>query len=428
METRYTVEESGDILRNVNIEIPREAFDKKYQDFLGKTARQVSIKGFRPGRVPRQVVAKRYGESIQNDVIWEFIQSALDKLMQESELKVVDLEKIDVQPLVEGQDIKAIASLSIFPEPVIENYKGLSLTVKEEVFKPESVEDELERLRTANAVIEAVEGRQNILDRDLVDISYKVEVEGKVIEDSEGETVQVMMGDLSYFQDLEEALKGRSIGEEFTFTHHYPEDNQNKDVAGKEGVFTVKVVSLKQRILPDLTDEFVAEKTAESTLEALRSRIEQDARNYVHQSNEAAREKAFFEALIERNSFSVPGKLIDEEIRSILSDSFGQKDTSKMDISKFRDHFSEQATFRVKSWIIVNQLLEQEKTELDDSAWDSWLLERATRLRRQRDELDSLLGLPGKEEHWKNVARRELAVSNAISTADFVVEKGGEKD
>lgn len=423
MDVKVSVQESGEVTRDVEIAIPHEVYDKHFDDALRKAIPRVRIKGFRPGRAPKAIVAKMHGETLQRDVISKLINDAYSDAIKEHSLRVVGNPSINLKEFKEGEDLQFTAKVDIFPEPKITNYNSISfeVEVEPEEIEESEIESELEGLRERFASLEPIEDRSTVAEGDIVTLDFSGLVDGKPFAGSERKGVVLEVGKSERFKNFDKALIGLPLGEETEVKVQLPDDMSEEEVSGKEAVYTVLVHKLQRKELPELNDELAKKTQRAESIDELREFIRTNMLKQKQEQNNNLRQAKLFETLLADNDFAVPQSLVDEEIREILFE-MGLLDRRKresyhIDVSQFRDSLSEGARFRVRRYILLEQILEQEGFEIEEADFEAWLDTQAEESKLGREEVQKAFGLPQNEGVIRKMIAREKMTEKLLSEA-----------
>lgn len=431
MKPEYSVETTEENQRRIKITIPHDAYQNRYQRILSQAAGRAKIKGFRPGRAPKEVVAKLYGQTIQRDVVYELIDETYRDAVKQHELRVVGFPQVELDTIEQNKDLSATALVELYPEPTIENYFGLELEVEVEQFQEEHLERGLKGIQERFAKNEPIQGRTTAAIGDLATIDYSATIDGAAFSGSEGKDATVELGSKQLPADFEEGLLGLEVGAEKTITVSFPTDLSQNEIAGKVAEYRVVLKKLEQKVLPELTAEFIKEQLKFESSDDLHRHLRESIERSISDANKQGREEKYFDRLAEKNAFRIPQVLIDEEIRNIFFEGGylnPQKEESyKMDMTPFREGFQERARKRVERSILLRQIIKQEKVVISDEEMDLWLVDKATEMKTEKSKLESMFGVKKSSENLKNVIAKERMTGMLLEKAK-IKERALEKE
>jgi trigger factor len=291
-----TVEKQDNCKALIKVSLPAETLKAARNKILKDYAKNASLPGFRPGKVPTTVLEKRFGEGMTQQARQDVVNESIGKAAESEKLNIIAVTNVEPKDGENGT-LDITYTVDLQPDVKLPHYKGLALTVKVRPVTDADVDGALEgfreRLATYNDVARGAEMK------DFITIDYKGSFEGKplseVLEDgshylAENENFPAKMAESSFVPGFCEKLIGAKVGDSLDITVTMPEDAGS--IAGKEVTYAVKVKTLKEPVLPELNDEFAGKisggKTLEETKKLLRERMELDAKNKLEQDKRVA--------------------------------------------------------------------------------------------------------------------------------------------
>lgn len=314
------VTEIDPVTIEVKVELPWERVRKNLDETFGKLQRTARVKGFRPGKAPRNVIQQLFAKDVRQEVASNLIQEGLIEAVKEHELPIVSNAQLEKEPTVaEGQPLSFSAKFEVRPKIETLN-TDLTLTrIKGDVAE-EAVTAEIEKLRQQNATIEPLETARPSKKGDVVTVDFEVTIDGKKDAAKKSEGVTVEVGDQNVMPEIDAALVGVSIGETKAVSVARPDTDENKDLAGKVVVFDVTVRDVREKKVPNLDDEFAKDLGEHETLAALqkatRDRLEKTAKE---RAESGLRQQAV-DKLVELNPIPVPPSLLDQQLRAMAQE------------------------------------------------------------------------------------------------------------
>jgi trigger factor len=379
--------------REIQIEIPVEDVTRQTASLIQKYQKVARIPGFRRGHVPASIIRQRFSEEIKTDMVEALIPRFFRQEAERLSLHPVSQPRVTDLHLHDGEPLRFKAAFEVLPEIKLEGYKELRADKPEIAVSEADVEKALDDVRERQASFNPVEGRP-LADGDFAQVSLdghpkpgesKV-VESKVVEPKPGEgksgegqpvhmdEVLVEIAGGNTMPEFTEHLRGTNPGDERTFDVSYPDDTQDKRLAGKTFTYTVKVQAIKQKSLPELNDEFAKQlgefQTVDDVRKAIRENIEAERK---HEAEHAAKEKLVGE-LIQGNDFEVPDSLIEQQIdirlerglRALAAQGLTAEQMKKMDLNRLRAGQREQAIHDVKAALLLERVAEKENVQVSD--------------------------------------------------------------
>jgi trigger factor len=376
--------------REIQVEIPVEDVNRQTDSLIQKYQKVARIPGFRRGHVPASIIRQRFSEEIKTDMVEALIPRYFRQEAERLGIHPVSQPRVTDLHLHDGEPLRFKAAFEVLPEIKLEGYKELRADRPEIAVSEEDVEHALAELRERHASFNPVEGRA-LADGDFAQVSLdgnpkpgesESETEAGTksgTKSGEGQPVHmdevlVEIAGKDTMPEFTEHLRGANPGDERTFDVNYPEDTQDKRLAGKTFTYAVKVQSIKQKSLPELNDEFAKQlgefQTADDVRKAIREQIESERR---HQAQHEAKQKLVGE-LIQRNDFEVPDSLIEQQIdirlerglRALAAQGLTAEQMKKMDLTRLRVGQREQAIHDVKAALLLERVAEEENVQVSD--------------------------------------------------------------
>ena len=373
--------------REIVVEIPVADVNRQTDSLIQKYQKVARIPGFRRGHVPASIIRQRFSEEIKTDMVEALIPRFFRLETERLSLHPVSQPRVTDLHLHDGEPLRFKAAFEVLPEIKLAGYKELRADKPEIAVAEADVEQALSDLRERHASFNPVEGRP-LADGDFAQVSLDGNpkaVEGKtdVGKSDDGQPVHmdevlVEIAGQNTMPEFTEHLRGTSTGDERTFDVNYPEDTQDKRLAGKTFTYAVKVHSIKQKSLPELNDEFAKQlgefQTVDDLRKAIREQIESERR---HQAAHDAKEKLVGD-LIQRNDFEVPDSLIEQQIdirierglRALAAQGLTAEQMKKMDLQRLRAGQRDQAIHDVKAALLLERVAEEENVQVSDEELD----------------------------------------------------------
>jgi trigger factor len=303
------------VVMELAIEVPADAvaaeIDKAYAT-LQKSAR---VRGFRPGKAPRQVLAHLYGPQVANDVVSAIVNSTLPKALSEKQVQPVNQPQVEAGKFEPGVALKYKARFEVQPDIADVVYEGLDLVRPAEAATEEAVNEQLELLRRQHARLEPLEAPRPAQKGDVLMVDFKLLADGQEIKDAGGEGVQLELGSNQILPELDSGLAGATLDGEIDIVAKLPETHPSRELAGKTVTFRVVIKDMKQRILPALDDELAKDVGTFETLVELRANVHTRLEKMLKDRAEAALAEQIVERLNEKNSLDLPPSLVEQQCR-----------------------------------------------------------------------------------------------------------------
>ena len=316
------VSEIDPVTVEVQVEVPWDRVQKGLDERFGTLQKQARIKGFRPGKAPRNVVVKLFSKEVRAEVAGNLVEQGVREAVTEHQLPIVSAGQLEGDPqITEGQPLTFKVKLEVRPK-IEELHSKLALTRTPAAVSDAELDAEIERLRGMQAIVRPVDPPRPAKKGDVLTVDWTITVDGVKNPEASGTDRQVELGDERLIPELSAALEGASPGETRTATLMRGEDDPNKELAGKAVVFDVVVKDVRERVLPELDDEFAKDVGEHESLadlkKATRERLEKAAKD---RADRALRELAIDE-LVKANPIPVPPSLVNQQLRAMLEEMF----------------------------------------------------------------------------------------------------------
>jgi trigger factor len=368
---RIDVEDLGPTKKRLQIEVPGEVVTREIGSAYRKLSKTAKVRGFRPGKVPRTILERYYGDYVKDEVIRTLINDTYAKAISDKDIKPVSQPIIDNGTLEEGKAFEYSATVEIKPDIHVENYLGLELNgTKAEVSK-EDVARRLRELQDLHAQLVTVEGRKRIKEGDFVIMDYEGFSDGRPFEGSRGKDFMLQVGGGRFLPEFEDKLIGLKPDDEKEIEITFPEDHPA--MGGKKATFRARIKEIKKKVVPKLDDEFAKDIGDYKSLKELKGRIREDLKKEAEDSAKRALEKQLIDKLIEGNSFDVPQSMVQRQIDYFIADTemrLASQGIALKDVGaeegKLRKDFEEAAVKRVKQGLILEKISAVEGVSVTD--------------------------------------------------------------
>ena len=419
MKTEFT--DVSATQKTITIEIPVDVVDAEINRIAKGYTKQARIPGFRPGKVPTNLIKKRFKEQILHDVAHGLIPKAVDEALQERGIEPVDTPNIKDVALEEGQPLTFTAAIETVPPFDIGDLSTIEATRRPSVVTDEAVEKTLSQLRERGAKFEPVEDR-GVGDGDTVVLDIeRADPEGKP---DRHENVSLELGSPANPPGFDAQLIGLRNGEQKTFTIHFPEDYAVKEMANTDVEYSVTVKDVRHKVLPELDDEFAKDLGAFESLGALRDRVRADLQQESDEHSRQHLRTDLLKQLSDRVTFDLPPSLVEremdrriEEFASRLMQQNVDPRQAGVDWAQFRESQREPARVSVASALALDEIARREGLAVAAEDVDKEIERFAARAGRTPAALRAQLEKEGSVARLATGLRREKAVDLVLSRA-----------
>jgi trigger factor len=386
------VENISSIKKKVSVEIPEDQVTREVDSFYGDLRKKASIKGFRPGKVPRNILERHFKDYAKVEVIQKLIQDSYPAVLSETDLHPVSDPLIDPGELESGKPFQYSATIEVKPDIKLEGYIGLNIEGKKEGAKDEEVEERLKSLQNLHAQLKTILEARPIEAGDYVMVDYEASMDNKPLEEGKATDFTVEVGSGRFIPQFEEKLMGLKPEEEKEIEISFPEDYGYRKWAGKTVSFHVKVKEIKEKVLPNLDDEFAKDLGDYSSLEELKAKLKAEIEKEKELVLERQLKDQMVDQLLQANSFEVPESLVEEQAKALVSDTKLRLATQGVDFKnlgvseeKLHEDYHETAKKQVRTFLILEKIAGQEGITVTDEEVENRLREISERIHQKLD-------------------------------------------
>ncbi|XRL95613.1 trigger factor [Bacillus subtilis] len=408
----------------LTVEVDAETFKTALDDAFKKVVKQVSIPGFRKGKIPRGLFEQRFGvEALYQDALDILLPVEYPKAVEEAGIEPVDRPEIDVEKIEKGESLIFTAKVTVKPEVKLGEYKGLGIEKDDTTVTDEDVQNELKALQERQAEL-VVKEEGAVEEGNTVVLDFEGFVDGEAFEGGKAENYSLEVGSGSFIPGFEDQLVGLEAGAEKDVEVTFPEEYHAEELAGKPAVFKVKIHEIKEKELPDLDDEFAKDideevETLAELTEKTKKRLEEAKEN---EADAKLREELVLKAS-ENAEIDVPQAMVDTELDRMLKE-FEQRlqmqgmnlelytQFSGQDEAALKEQMKEDAEKRVKSNLTLEAIAKAENLEVSDEEVEAELTKMAEAYNMHVENIKQAIGST-------DAMKEDLKVRKAI---DFLVE------
>jgi trigger factor len=376
---KIQVEDLSPIRKKLIIEVEPEKVKEEWETVYRGVNKKVKMKGFRPGKVPRSLVERYYGPQIEEEVIRNLVSRNYPEALKESNLIPIAMPLLDQPALNPEGPFTFQATIELKPEIIISDYKGLFLNRQNVAVKEEDVENRLRLIQRSHGVLSSLKEDRPIQQGDFAVIDYDSWLDDRPLPDGSAANYDLEVGSGYFNADFENELLGQKKGDTKEFEIQFPETHGNALLAGKKIKYQVTLKDVKERILPELNDEFAKglQEGLFTSLEELKAKVREDLENMEKQRVEAKLNEELLDQLTAKTEFEVPEGLIDQEMEAMmarLEQDMGRRGMSwpqnEADLNRIRENMKPVALKRVRRQLILEKIaalesLEVQKEELE---------------------------------------------------------------
>ena len=408
--------------------VSAEKFQEGLNYSFNKNQKHFNIKGFRKGKVPRQIVEKTYGVEVLYDDAFNFVlQDAYALAAEESKLEIVSRPEIDVVSASKEDGVVFTAIVYTKPEVKISEYKGLVCEKPSTTVNKDDVEAYLNREREKHSRINPVTDRA-VKNGDLVNIDFEGFIDGVAFEGGKGEKYDLEIGSKTFIDTFEEQIIGKNIGDEFDVNVTFPAEYGKEELASKPAVFKVKINEINEKILPELNDEFVQDTTEFESLKDYKKDIKSKLTAMKKDEADKKMKESVLEALIEKVEVNIPKPMIELEIDHKINEFRNGIGAQGLTLDSYLNYMGQslenmREAYRiicekqVKGRLALEAVAEAEKIKVSEKEIDAELTRIAEAYRIDKEKIESIFGEKEKENIIKDLKTQkalDFLVKNSV--------------
>ena len=357
---KVTVQNKNGLNKDLKVLVDKKTLEKYLNEKYEEVSKTVQLKGFRPGKVPKEVLKRQFGKAIYGEVLDKVLKETTTKAITDNNIKPAGQPKIDLKSFGEDKDLEYIISVTELPKIDLKQIENI---------KADEYEVTIESKEIDNRISEIAKNQKNFVDvdpakvanvGDLVTFDYKATVDGNDFKGNEGKNTQLELGKDLFIKGFDKQLikvkKNETVDVEVTLPENFPE----KDLVGKKAKFVCKIISVKKSKEVEINDEF-AKNLGAKDLGDLRKLIEKQINEEYKNSLNMITKKQILDQIEKYKIDEIPENLIEQEIK-ILSQGLKEED-----IKAKKKEFEIKAKQRIKVGLILNEYGEQNKIKVEES-------------------------------------------------------------
>ena len=413
----------------IEFTMDKKQFEEELEKAYKQNAKKFKVPGFRAGMIPRAIVEQTYGESVLYEfVIENTVDDAYRTAVVENNLEIVSRPELDIKQIGKDKDFIFVVNVCVKPEATVKDYKGIEVKKVSTRVTKKDVEAELEKIREKNARIVTVEDRE-LKNGDISIIDFEGFTDGKAFEGGKAENFELTIGSGQFIPGFEDQMIGMKVDEQRDINVKFPEEYHAKDLAGKDATFKVKLHEIKEKVLPEIDDEFAKDVSEFDNLEDykkdLNKKIKADKENHAKMDME----QEAIDKFIEKVEVNIPEEMIDSEVDKMVEEMNANLSYQGLNIDQYLQYMGttldeykkqmrDQAQRRIKLDLGLEYVAKEEKVEVEDKDIDEKIKELAAQYGNKDD--DSLL----KNENARNYMKQQLVYEKTMKViTDNVVTK-----
>ncbi len=393
MQTEF--EKTSSVSAKLSITLDVDTVNAEFKKFFKDMAKKANIPGFRQGKAPRHLLEAKYGDAAQEEVVEKLINGSLADAMMKHEVMPVARPTVDYDTLKKDESFSYTAEVETRPEFENVKYEGLKVEKIEAAIEENALEDELKRLQEQAVQVVPVLDRDIVQAGDVVVMNFEGTQGGVPIEGAKGEATLYEIGSDDYLPGMSDALIGASVPGSRSVPVDFPDDYSMQKWSGLKATFSVEMLELKKKELPEIDDDF-AKDIGQESLDALKESITTRLQEAADTDAKRDQRDALLKALVAENPFEVPPSMVAEQVDRMINDAVerikqmmgGDFPLDGLDIEGLREKNREDAEHIVRSGLLLSEVIQAAGIEVNDTDIEEEIErmannagEQATRLR-----------------------------------------------
>ncbi|WP_439239113.1 trigger factor [Lonepinella sp. BR2919] len=422
-----TIETTQGLERRVSITVPAENVKTAVGEETKRAAKNVRVDGFRKGHVPAQIVEKRFGASIRQDVLNDLLPRHFFDLMFKEKVNLAGRPTFAIEKFEDGQDLVFTATFEVYPEVELKGLENIKVEKPTVEITEADVDNMVNVLRKQQATWS--ESKDAAKAEDRVTIDFVGSVDGEEFEGGKATDFVLAMGQGRMIPGFEDGIVGHKAGEQFDIDVTFPAEYHAENLKGKAAKFAITLKKVEVQVLPELTDEFVAKFGPNTkTVDDLRAEIRKNMQRELKNALVARVKQQVIDGLIAENAIEVPVSAVDEEIevlRKQAAQRFGGNAQQTAQLP--RELFEEQAKRRVQVGLLFSAVIKANELKADEDLVKAMIADIASAYEQPAEVVEYYSKNNELMGNVRNVVLEEQAV-NAVLAKAQVTEKAASFD
>ncbi len=355
---KVTVENKKNLEKNLKVFVDKTTINKELELRYEQIKKDVVLKGFRPGKVPTDIIKKQFGKAVYGEVIDKILKESSAKAIDEKKIRPALQPKIDLKSFGEGKDLEYTISVTEFPEVKLDSLEKIKFDDYEIKIDDNEANKRIKDIAKNQKNFIEVDPSKVANEGDLISFDYTAKVDGNSFEGNEGKNTQLEIGKDLFIKGFDKQLLKSKKGDEISVEVNLPENFPKKELVGKKGIFKCKINSVKKPKEVEVTDEF-AKTLGAKDLNDLKKIISKQINEEFKNSLNIISKNQILKGLEQIKVEDLPQSLIDEEVKVL-----GQGQTEE-ELKKNKNDLEKNASKRIKLGLILNEIGEKNKIKVD---------------------------------------------------------------
>jgi trigger factor len=417
------IEEISPVKKKLSFEIPWEETKIVLDDVYRKISKTAKVRGFRPGKIPRPVLEKFYKDHAEEEAMTQLFNQHFWDALREHALDPVSRPEIDQQGIEPEKAFAFSATVEIEPVFDPEGYVGLEIDQEEVEVTDADMEAKLKELQEMYSTMEEISADAEVVSGNYAVIDFQGAVDGQSLKELKADDYLLEVGSNTFITGFEDQLLGMKKGETREVAIKFPEEYHHKDVAGKDAIFTVVLKNIKEKLVPEINEEFVKNFEQYNTLKELQDDLRKDIAAQKQEEVDGSNRMAMIAKLIEKNPIVAPDSLVERQIHSMMADTRWRMSMQGIDADKaakilpqYHELYKADATRIVQTLLLMKRIGEKENISVSDEELNDHIRGLAE---KRNQSYESFMATLAKDDLLESI-RAELANKKVV---DFIKEQ-----
>ena len=361
---KVTVENKKGLEKSIKVLVDKQTINSQLEDKFEEIKKDVVLKGFRPGKVPKEILKRQFGKAVYGEVIDKILKESTTKVLEDKKIKPAGQPKIDLKTFGEGKDLEYTISVTELPKIDLKNFSQIKYDEYSVKIDPKETDKRIDQIaKTQNNFKDAADDYKS-KEGDLVVFDYKASVDGKDFKGNTGNNTQIVLGKDLFIKGFDKQLIGSKNKEERKVKVKLPENFPEKDIINKEAVFNCKITSVKKPEDVKINDDF-AKNLGAKDLNNLKELISKQINDEFKNSLEIITKAKILEQIEKQKIDDLPENLIDQEVKNL------SRSMKEEDIKKNMKSLKDEASKRIKTSLILSAFGDEKKIQVSEQEMNS---------------------------------------------------------
>jgi trigger factor len=391
---KVTVNSKKGLKTNISVFVNKETVNSKIEEKLKELSKTVNLKGFRPGKVPSNVLKRQFGKAIYGEVLEKILQETSIQAIKEKKIKVAGQPKLDLKSHGEGKDLNYTLEINELPVIKIQSLENIKFTDYEINVTDKEVEKRIAEIAKNQNDFKEKKETEKAENGDLIVLDYEARIEDKTFEGGQGKNTQIVLGKDLFIKGFDKGLVGAKKNEEKRVPCVLPDNYPKKEYANKKAEFKCKILMVKKPV-PIKIDDTFAKNLGAKDLSDLRLLVIKQIQNQYKNNLESISKENILDQLEKLHDFDLPSNLIDQELSLITQ---GLK---KEDLEKNKKESEKIAKKRIKLGLILNELGENNNLKVSEQEFKNEIQKQ-------------IQSMPGQEKQIMEYYQKNPSAANSL--------------